>query len=183
MSEIIHLTSEDNSDLDIPQFLFYKKKIRMLLSSQSDYKPLMNDSLTFKCFTNEHRRACEEILSQEKIWIAARLRVIRWRMKVKQAFWKVAYCRRFVLPVHWMRSCKNSSVWLCNWSCFFFFNYLRTKAKQRLTLAFPNFSVLDFAILIVPACSWEWFLMSVHIYRERERESLLDAYLEILFNT
>lgn len=136
---------------------------------------------TFKCSSNEHnRRGSEEILSQEKIWIASRLRVIHWRMKVKQASGKLLTAwDLFFLCTEW----GPEKTVVCDYVIedIFFFNYLRTKAKQRLTLAFPNFSVLDFAILIMSACSWEWFLMLVHICRERERESLLS--LVFSFNT
>lgn len=56
----------------------------------------------------------------------------------KAGYWNVASFMGFVLPVHWIRSCKNGSTWLCNWRVLF--NYLCTKAKGRLTLAFPDFS-------------------------------------------
>jgi len=48
----------------------------------------------------------------------------------------------------------------------FFFNYLCTKAKGRLTLAFPNFNSPCCAILMVPACFWEGFITLVCMYMQ-----------------
>lgn len=88
MSEIRHLTSENTSDLDIPQFCFYRNKLRILLPSQSECKLLIKDSEKHSNVilknTKEELVRNSVILFQERIWIAAELRVIHWRMEVKQ---------------------------------------------------------------------------------------------------
>lgn len=111
------------SDLDIPLIYFCKMSLRILLLSQTYCKVFIKITLgeRFKCYTNEHHRRAHEEVSENasgESWNHFKAEGYTSKNRSKAGYCKVAYFMGFVLPVHWMRSCKNSSMWLCNWRFF-----------------------------------------------------------------